>query len=89
MFCINPSVNLKEILVLLCKSHYNPTLAARSYVFLYDCMSACNGFMIEINGFTHSLRTFLARAAHKARQTVSHQRPLPLRLAVFPFAGNE
>ena len=29
-------------------------------------MFVCNGFKIEIYGFTHSLRTFLARDAHDA-----------------------
>ena len=29
-------------------------------------MYVCNGFMIEIYGFTHSLRTCLARDAHDA-----------------------
>ena len=29
-------------------------------------MYVCNGFTIEIYGFTHSLHTFLAHAAHNA-----------------------
>ena len=33
---------------------------------MYVCMFVCNGFKIEIYGFTHSLRTFLARDAHDA-----------------------
>ena len=33
---------------------------------MYICMSVRNGFTIEIYGFTHSLRTSLARAAHDA-----------------------
>ena len=37
---------------------------------MYVCMYVCNGFMIEIYGFTHSLRTFLARAAHDAEVEV-------------------
>ena len=36
------------------------------HVCMYVCTYGCNGFMIEIYGFTHSLRTFLARAAHDA-----------------------
>ena len=31
---------------------------------MYACMSVRNGFTIEIDGFTHSLHSFLARAAH-------------------------
>ena len=30
------------------------------------CMSVCNRFTIQIYGFTHSVRTFLACAAHGA-----------------------
>ena len=30
------------------------------------CMSVCNGFMIEIDGFTHSLHTFSVCATHDA-----------------------
>ena len=33
---------------------------------MYVCMYVCNGFTIEIYGFMHSLRTFLARASHDA-----------------------
>ena len=33
---------------------------------MYVCMSVYNGFTIEIYRFTHSLCTFLARAAHGA-----------------------
>jgi len=31
---------------------------------MYVCVSVRNGFTIEICGFTHSLRTSLARVAH-------------------------
>ena len=33
---------------------------------LYVCMSVCNELTIEMYGFTHSLRTFLACATHDA-----------------------
>ena len=33
------------------------------YICMYVCMSVC---MSVCNGFTHSLRTFLARYAHDA-----------------------
>ena len=33
---------------------------------MYVCMYVRNGFSIEIYGFMHSLRTFLARDAHDA-----------------------
>ena len=36
---------------------------------MYVCMSVFNGFTIEIYGFMHSLRTFLARATHGAITT--------------------
>ena len=40
---------------------------------VHACMSVCNGFMIEIYRFMHSLCMFLARAAHAAIVT-SQQR---------------
>ena len=39
------------------------------YVCMYACMYCmyvCNGFMIEIHGFTHNLRTFLVEMTHQS-----------------------
>ena len=33
---------------------------------VFVCLSVCNGFMVKIYRFTHSLRIFVAQATHGA-----------------------